>query len=151
MGHRIGLVVGALSLIAAIGLPSVATYIVRSGSMNPALRRGDAILVLPEEEYHPGDVVTFRADGEFVTHRVMELVAGGYVTKGDANAQPDPRLVPADHIAGAVGLRLPWAGFFLVFVRDPGGAVAALLLVGIATLGWSILRDAVVQLDGALR
>ena len=151
MRYRIGLVVAAVSLLAAIGVPTVATYIVRSGSMSPSLQRGDAILVLAEEEYRVGDVVTFRSDSEFVTHRVVEVVDGGYLTKGDANEDADPRVLPADHIAGRVGLRLPWVGFFLVFVRDPGGAAAALLLVGIGLLGWTVLRDAALQLDGVLR
>ena len=55
----------------------------------------------------------------------MENEDSGLVieTKGDANAYPDPYMMPADRIAGKVSLVLPYAGLFLTFLRTPPGFI----------------------------
>ena len=64
---------------------------VRTGSMVPTLPVGSRILIHEEPSYHPGELITFHADGgEVVTHRLMKYRKdGSIVTKGDANPTPD--------------------------------------------------------------
>src|SRR5205823_2213777 len=82
-------------------------------------------------DIRPGDVLTVRLhDAVVVTHRVtrvVDLPAGLHLElKGDANAAPDPVLVPADHTVGRVVLSIPFAGFALAMLSQPAGLVSAL-------------------------
>ncbi len=119
-------------------LPGMFGYshlIVVSGSMEPALSPGDMILIRRESEYREGDVICFRDDGDFVTHRLVGRTADGAVTKGDANNIPDPEPVRPEQIAGRVVLVIPRLGSAALFLRTPGGILlAALLALGVSLL-----------------
>src|SRR5438552_3351357 len=86
------------------------TVIVGGGSMEPSIGLGSAIVIEPvrAEDLAPGDVVSLQVGEErtVFTHRIVDLVPrddGLWVrTKGDANAEPDPSLVPATSILGRV-------------------------------------------------
>jgi len=132
----VGLVAGALALV---GLARVApatghpVFIIRSGSMAPALPVGAAVVLDPGSAgVRTGDVVTLRLDnGAIFTHRVTRLVAVRGVpyveTKGDANAALDPALTPLDHVLGRVSLTLPLVGYLMADLAIPAGVVTALL------------------------
>ena len=120
-------------------------HIVGSGSMAPAIAKDSVATVSPvvSRDIVVGDVVAFRfADrpGVTVIHRVVERIdQGGAVffrTKGDANAQADLRLVPADAVHGEVTLDLPGAGVVARQLHPPWtwlvlvGGPLALLAVG---------------------
>lgn len=108
--------------------------VVKSGSMEPVIKVGDIIIVVPvnyEEIYASptdGDVIVFYRPGEkgkadaIIVHRAIKKVEGGIITKGDANAAPDywgP--VPPDHIIGRwTGWKIPsWTqiGYVSLFLR----------------------------------
>ena len=84
-----------------IALPHVmpalgrATYIVRGGSMEPALPIGSVVIVqhVDPAQLGIGDIVTFTAaNNTTVTHRITEVVPGaqlGFHTKGDASLGAD--------------------------------------------------------------
>lgn len=63
-----------------------------SGSMMPLIHVGDRILVtsIAPEDVRPGNLVAFRRDGNFVGHRVLEVVKDKegplFYEKGDAAA-----------------------------------------------------------------
>lgn len=118
---------------------------VLTGSMEPALRPGDIVVVVPQEVYRVGDVVTFQpeaGDPTLITHRIIAVTNSGYgatfTTQGDANGAPDDPIVPAQ-IMGRVAYRVPFVGHAVTFVQnDPvliGGAVAAILLTYFLTRG----------------
>ena len=105
---------------------------VRSGSMEPAIARGDLIVVKPAaiSEVGEGDVVLFAAGGDGIptVHRVagineVELrvrdAASGtedvhtdyrLVTKGDANEHPDIQEVTKGQLIGEVWFTVPGGG-----------------------------------------
>ena len=124
---------------------------IETGSMTPAVRTGDVVLVDDADpgDLRPGAIVTFAdesRDGRLVTHRVDELNDDGtFTTKGDANADPDSRPVRLDDVQGvgravvpAIGHPLLWldagdwaplAGFVLVTLlafRLAGSSLAPL-------------------------
>ncbi|EMA60794.1 peptidase S26B, signal peptidase [Halorubrum lipolyticum DSM 21995] len=83
-----------------------------------------------------------------VTHRVIDVVdeSGGlaFETRGDANEGPDPGLVPAANLVGAVALTVPYIGYVIRFAGTQAGFVALVLLpFGLlaVTEVWSIVRD----------
>ncbi|HWH33104.1 MAG TPA: signal peptidase I [Egibacteraceae bacterium] len=100
-------------------------YLVTSGSMAPAMRPGDVIVVEPAVPGKPYDVptiITFRDPARgLVTHRVVaaEQAPNGevrYTTKGDANPDAESGTVGQSELVGSVryvvrdvGMPLHWA------------------------------------------
>jgi signal peptidase len=113
------------------------TMIVGGSSMEPAIGLGAAVVIAPvaAEDLRPGDVVSLRAGSEsaIFTHRIVGVVEradGLWIsTKGDANADPDPTLVPASAVIGRSEFSIPFAGYLLALLSIPAGV---LFLVGLA-------------------
>lgn len=136
-------VAGALLVLALTVVPLALgfhTLIVTSGSMTPAIRTGDAVLIrhVDADAINPGDIVTFpsgRAGKGTTTHRVVDtrLIGGQrYVqTKGDANEVADPDLTAAGAVVGKVRVTLPKVGYYLYFASLRWGKV---LLIGLPLL-----------------
>ena len=137
-----------IALVAVIGLflvsllrPGAAFQIkiVKSGSMEPALKTGSIVFIMPRNSYSVGDVVTFGEDSKNAiptTHRLVATRTEGntsyFNTKGDANATQDPEEITQANIIGKVVFTIPFAGYILDFARQPWGFA---LLIGIpATL-----------------
>lgn len=147
-----GLLLGAIVLVAlalvgpfAIG---ARPYTVMSGSMEPAIDTGDAVVVkrIEPAQARLGDVVTFpdpNGDARLLTHRVRGIQRGAvvrFVTKGDANTEVERWKVAADATIGRVLYRVPRAGSAAHLARSPAGRVG---LVGIPAvlLGlWLLVR-----------
>ncbi len=75
-------------------------------SMNPALRPGDGLRVLPygNRRICPGDVVVFQ-DPEtkrHVVHRIVSIDSAGARTRGDNNTLIDPWILKPENISGRV-------------------------------------------------
>lgn len=130
------------------------SYVVTSGSMEPAIGVGSVVMVndVAPGEIGQGDVITYRTgeNAEPTTHRVVEVVErdGGvaYRTAGDANEEPDPELVAADQVEGrvmTVGGHLfviPHVGYAIAFANTRPGYVA-MVVVPIALLLVSEMYD----------
>lgn len=118
----VAVVVGAFALAvgpALVGGPR--PIVIESGSMAPALRVGDVVLVSrAARPVTPGDIVTFedRERGGLVTHRVIDRRGRGVVTQGDANPTPDVAAVRPDDVVGVVTLRIPFAGWPVLWVAE---------------------------------
>lgn len=154
-GHLVGLVVllvvVALFLVAAFPQLTGAdeSYTVLSDSMSPAIEAGAVVFVseLPAERISDGDVITFeRPGGALITHRVVAVVERDgtrlFRTKGDANEDPDPELVPASQVVGTVQFQIPHIGYVTSFTQSKLGifvlvVVPAVLLV--ATEIWDLV------------
>lgn len=132
-GTAVGLALGALVVaILATRAFDYELLTVRSGSMEPAIARGDLIVVKPTamRDVSEGDIVLFAAGGDAIptVHRVagineVELrisnPASGaddvhtdyrLVTKGDANSEPDLDEVTRDQFLGEVWFTVPGGG-----------------------------------------
>lgn len=124
------LLVGAFVVQAAPGIVGAdASYVVLSGSMEPAISPGDAVVVKDVDpgSIESGSVITFvRAEGETpITHRVVEVLDRedglAFRTAGDANEGPDPEPVPAENVTGEVWFVLPYVGHVVLFANTPTG------------------------------
>lgn len=152
------LLVGLLWVLAALAVaafsfgPRAIGYqalIVRSGSMEPAIRTGSVVLVqpVPASSLKVGDVITYERAGEtviVVTHRIVGILQGGptptFQTQGDASGAPDPYTVTYPGTGWKVIWTLPFAGYFFNSLAHP---LARALLVGVpaAILSISFLAD----------
>jgi signal peptidase I len=121
-------------------------YIVSSGSMTPALKINDIILVqknIPFDQIQVGDVIAFinPADrGEFIVHRVAQIIDQNPLeirTKGDANKDSitgvDMPITKDDYI-GKVAFVIPQIGYLAKILIPPLNYVVIASIVGIAAV-----------------
>lgn len=124
------------------------TYVVLSGSMEPAYKTGSLIYtkkIVDTAELKIDDVITFRLnDSTVATHRIVDVSTadGAYVfqTKGDANASPDPNPVPEENVVGKVIFSVPYLGYAADFVQHPPGIYIAVML-GVVLLLLTYISD----------
>ena len=74
---------------------------VATGSMEPVISQNDIIVVKEQRDYELNDIVTFRSDNAYVTHRVISKSGNSIITKGDANNAKDVS-IKKDDIIGKV-------------------------------------------------
>jgi signal peptidase len=71
---------------------------VYTGSMEPAIPVGSVVVIKPAnpETLKVGDIICFKTEAESpktVTHRIIGITSQGFITKGDANEDPDQWIV----------------------------------------------------------
>ena len=76
-------------------------FTVATGSMEPAISQNDIIIIKDKEDYFIKEVVTFKSDNAYVTHRIIEKRGETFVTKGDANNTKDVE-IEKSNIVGKV-------------------------------------------------
>lgn len=107
------------------------SYVVLSGSMEPNIETGSVVYVsdVPTEDIEEGDVITYvvSSAGPPTTHRVVSITGSGenanFVTKGDANEDPDPEVKEPDQIVGRVTFSIPYIGHLIIFAGTRTGTV----------------------------
>ena len=143
-------VAAALGAAAVLLLPRLfgwQTVTVMSGSMAPAYAVDAVLAVDPVSpaDIHVGDVIAFHtaADRPMITHRVVTIEhgAGGlqFVTKGDANEDPDSTPVAASNVRGRVVFGVPHLGLFVRATHNPIGFAALLVVPSLVLIGQEVL------------
>jgi signal peptidase len=137
--------IGAFFVISKSGGPGgYQLYTVQSGSMSPALKAGSIVLVeptrgakethspLPSPVFSKGDIVTYNAGGDPVTHRVIGIERSDanfvYETKGDANRTADVKKVSEQQVLGKAVLSVPYLGYVTSFATTQTGYLVLVLL-----------------------
>jgi len=69
---------------------------IASSSMEANLHIGDYIVVLKTADYKEGDIITFKTDDIYITHRIYKLEGEKIITKGDANSTIDESINKED-------------------------------------------------------
>ncbi|MCL4374909.1 signal peptidase I [Patescibacteria group bacterium] len=121
------------------------SYLVQSGSMEPAIMTGDIIVVHAQPEYHKNDTITFRgSDGRIVTHRIAAINEKDgrryFTTKGDANRSEDNDNVISDQVIGTVALVIPRLGYLVAFSRTIPGLFLLILIPTVTIILDELLR-----------
>lgn len=139
----IGLIIALAILLIVSMLPLPGNYkalSVLSGSMQPTIKTGSVVIVLPADDYKIGDIITFRSAKSKVpiTHRIVEIQVNSgvpyYITKGDANNAPDSDLVLKKSIQGKVLFFIPFLGYILEFLRKPIGFILIIIVPALAII-----------------
>ena len=136
-------------VLAAPRLAGIKTYVVISGSMEPAIPVGSMVY---SKEVDPatletGDVIVFYSSNSLqggsgevipITHRVVanDTAAGEITTKGDANEQTDISKVTYLNVEGKVIFHIPHMGYLaapLSTLLGKAGIVMVLLAAYILT------------------
>jgi len=96
-----------------------------------------SLVIVRKGAYHVGQPVSFVANGEVVTHRLVAINADGTITtKGDANETVDPWHPPASNIIGGVVAAPRQLGLVVYVLRQPRTVLGLLLLVVAVYLLW---------------
>lgn len=108
------------------------TLEVISGSMEPTIDVGDLIIVNTKyDELKENDIITFYDEkGSFVTHRIIEIKDGEYITKGDNNNSEDQGTINKDDIVAKYVTRLNGMGKLMAAFKNPITMIM-ILVIGI--------------------
>jgi len=141
-----------LLLLSFVILPimqgSMHFLIVLSGSMAPEANPGDVVVstYTNPEEIQINDIITFTYSNDpenCITHRVINITNEGFQTKGDANEDPDQRIVQSSEVIGKVGLVIPYIGHLPHFAKSPLGFITLIIIPGVLIIVgevWNIAR-----------
>jgi len=114
-------------------------FVILSGSMEPALSPGDVVIVSDSVSVQVGDVITFDGgDTVPITHRIIGVEDGQYITKGDANENADSVPVPPANVLGRVVLSIPLVGYVILWANTGVGQIL-LVVIPLVALGVSSL------------
>ncbi|MEO8263172.1 MAG: signal peptidase I [Pseudolysinimonas sp.] len=150
MGLSFGLLALVMLLATVVVIVPAATgstpYTILTSSMEPGLPPGTLVIVKPidPQDIKIGTVITYQLDsGEpaVVTHRVLEIqgpnLPGGdpsFITKGDANSNPDAKPVMTVQVRGAVWYSVPLVGWVNNIVNGDLRAVVIPIVAGLLFL-----------------
>ncbi len=114
---------------------------VSSGSMEPELKTGGVVITRPvaAEDIKVGDTITFNSpmNEALTSHRVIAIEDGSpfhFQTKGDANEDADPFILPAENVVGRICFHLPYFGYVTQFAKTPLGLLLTLCLPGLVII-----------------
>lgn len=81
-------------------------FAIASGSMSPTIETNDIIIVKINGKYKKGDIITYKAQNDYITHRVTNVFEKTINTKGDFNNTED-NTVNKENVLGKVVLIIP--------------------------------------------
>ena len=117
---------------------------VQTGSMRDEISPGDWIIINTSSDYKIGDVVTYKQDDNFITHRIVETYKQTYITKGDANPSKDDP-IGKDQVIGKVVKVLPHFGILRKTIFNP--VVIITLIITIYLIGFVFKKDVKLPID----
>lgn len=104
------------------GLFPMKPIAVATGSMEPTISVGDAVIVssCDTNDLNVGDIISYSSGGEIVIHRIVrknETDGVCFITKGDANNSEDISPVSAEQVLGKVVAVIPKLGYPSLLLR----------------------------------
>lgn len=101
--------------------------IVKSGSMYPALKVNDMIVIKEQNDYNLNDIIAYNVNNKYlVTHRIVNTSNDEYITKGDFNNTNDTN-INKEQVEGKVIFRSAFLGLYIIYFLKP--TIIFLLLV----------------------
>ena len=110
-----------------------AFFEISTGSMADALNIGDGIIVKLTNDVTTGDIIVYKQDNYYITHRVIEKEGEIVTTKGDANnAEDEP--IQISQICGKVEKIIPNVEAIKKTFSSP--TVLVLIVVTLVAIGF---------------
>lgn len=102
---------------------------IETESMSDTLEIEDIIIVkLGNEDIKKDDIITFRQDGNLVTHRLVRIEDQKYFTKGDNNPTEDEPIEKGD-ILGKVEIIIPEVKIWKSVFKEPKVIISVVITV----------------------
>lgn len=89
-----------------------------TGSMEPTLSINDYIIVKNTDNISEGDIITYKEENTFITHRIIKINGDEIITQGDANNSTDKK-ISKSMIIGKVVKVLPNLGVIKSILLTP--------------------------------
>ncbi len=99
---------------------------VQSGSMAKAINKGDWVIVKLTNQVDRNDIITYKLNNDYITHRVVEVYKGGFVTKGDFNKDKDEPILQKQ-VVGKVVKKIGGLGFFRKTIFNPAVLITLII------------------------
>ena len=100
------------------------SFVIVSGSMEPTIKKGDAIFVkeVSEDEIETNDIISFTQGETNVTHRIVEIAQENdrkkYTTKGDNNNTEDKEKISYQQIEGKYQFKINQFGIVIGILKS---------------------------------
>lgn len=130
--------------------PLYGAYVIMSGSMEPTIMTGDAIVnKRVDGELKVGDIVTYKSEdphfyGIMITHRIIDVKTEDgqtvYVTKGDDNQTRDRLAVRRNQIYGKVVMVIPKIGYLQMFLATSYGWIVAVVIPCVGVISYDFVK-----------
>ena len=72
-----------------------------TGSMSPTIEKGDIVIVKIGQQGNEKDIITYKKDNSFITHRIIKIDGDSIIAKGDNNNTQDEEITK-DTVIGKV-------------------------------------------------
>lgn len=106
---------------------------VATGSMADTINIGDIVVVKINEQFKENDIIVYKEENSFITHRVIKINGKNLITRGDANNSED-KPITEDQILGKVVYVIPKLGIWRNVFASPeilGMIVVFMILLGV--------------------
>ena len=113
-------------------------YKVISGSMEPTLKIGDYILIEEQDEYEVGDIITYKENNSYITHRITKIDGYEITAKGDANNTTDS-IITKEQIKGKYIKKINTFGKVYETITNKHTIIITILFIIIVKFGIALL------------
>jgi signal peptidase I len=111
--------------------------VVISGSMEPTLKVGGLLYYeeIDINDFKEKDILVYELKDHIISHRVVEHLDNGFITKGDANNSYDSSIVSDNQVLGrGTNWSIPLLGYYADFIFRHKYILKILLSIGIIDL-----------------
>lgn len=109
---------------------------VATGSMANTINIGDIVVVKVNEAFKENDIIVYKEENSFITHRVIKIDGQDLITRGDANNSED-KPIKSDQILGKVIYIIPKIGIWRRVLTSPeilGMIIISIILLGVVLM-----------------
>ena len=109
---------------------------VATGSMTNTINIGDSVVVKVNETFKENDIIVYKEENSFITHRVIKIDGQDLITRGDANNSED-KPIKSDQILGKVIYIIPKIGIWRRVLASPeilGMIIISIILLGVVLM-----------------
>lgn len=135
LGYFVVLVFALLAMSSKFSIGGFKLLVVKTGSMEPAIKTGSMVIDKSAGDYAVGDIITFKHrdnPAETTTHRIADKKCQGssctFTTKGDANDGADSEKITQDRIVGKVEVSVPYFGYVVNLARTLPGLIIVIII-----------------------
>lgn len=120
----IGITLVAIVIAFGVGFFSVKPIVILSGSMEPYISPGDMVIIQKTNasDVNVGDIIEYKLPNFNVVHRVISITYNNgdrfFITKGDANQNPDKAPVSSNQIIGKYIFNIPFVGYPTYLIKN---------------------------------
>ena len=91
---------------------------VATGSMSGTIEIGDVVIVKITDDVKENDIIVYKEENNYITHRLIKKDNDEYTTKGDANNSEDTP-IKSEQVLGIVTKIIPKVGIWRKVLLTP--------------------------------